>query len=93
MVRAGTAFFSHWWQCTRTLLSFLEQAGHDLLAALPDAQIKDGGWEPAVVAMLLDGLRVTELPAWTIRHLEPAELQAFLHRLRMALAEKALPSA
>jgi hypothetical protein len=27
------------------------------------------------------------------RHLEPAELQAFLHRLRMANAEKALPKA
>ena len=59
-------------------LYFLEQAGHDLPAALPDAQIKDGGWEPAVVAMLLDGLRVTELLAWMTRHLEPAELQAFI---------------
>ncbi|MEZ5384541.1 MAG: nucleotidyl transferase AbiEii/AbiGii toxin family protein [Prosthecobacter sp.] len=74
-------------------LYFLEQAGHDLLAALPDAQAKDGGWEPAVVAMLLDGLRVTELPAWMIRHLEPAELQAFLNRLRIAIAERALPKA
>ncbi len=74
-------------------LYFLEQAGHDLLAALPDAQAKDGGWEPAVVAMLLDGLRVTELPAWMIRRLETAELQAFLNRLRMAIAEKALPKA
>jgi len=74
-------------------LYFLEQAGHDPLAALPDAQTKDGGWEPAVVAMLLDGLRVTELPAWMIRHLEPADLQAFLNRLRMAIAEKALPAA
>jgi hypothetical protein len=46
-----------------TLLSRTElKAGHDLISAQPDAQAKDGGWEPAVVAMLLDGLRVTELP-------------------------------
>lgn len=56
-----------------------------------DAQPKDGGWEPAVVAMLLEGIRVTELPAWMIRRLEPADLQAFLHRLRIAIAETALP--
>lgn len=31
-------------------LYFLEQAGHDLLASIPDAQAKDGGWEPAVIA-------------------------------------------
>ena len=73
-------------------LYFLEQAGHDLLAAIPDAQAKDGGWEPAVVAMLLSGLRVTELPAWMIKELAPAHLEAFLNRLRLAIAAQALPS-
>ena len=73
-------------------LYFLEQAGHDLIAALPDAQAKDGGWEPAVVAQLLDCIRVTELPAWMIRSLDPADLQAFLHRLRIAIAARALPN-
>lgn len=72
-------------------LYFLEQAGHDLLAAIPDAQAKDGGWEPAVVSMLLDGLHVLELPAWIIRRLDPVDLQKFLDRLRLAIARLALP--
>ncbi len=72
-------------------LYFLEQAGHDLLAAIPDAQAKDGGWEPAVVAMLLDGLRVDELPVWMIRELIPTDLEAFINRLRLAIAGLALP--
>ncbi|MEQ2007242.1 MAG: nucleotidyl transferase AbiEii/AbiGii toxin family protein [Limisphaerales bacterium] len=72
-------------------LYFLEQAGYDLVAALPDARAKDGGWEPAVVAMLLNDLRVTELPAWMIKELSPSDLAAFLNRLRLAIAAQALP--
>jgi hypothetical protein len=72
-------------------LYFLEQAGHDILAAIPDAKAKDGGWDPAVVSMLLDGLDTTELPPWLLRALAPGELQAFLHRLRLAIASQALP--
>lgn len=72
-------------------LYFLEQAGHDLLAALPDAQAKDGGWEPAVVSMLLDGLQTTELPPWLLRSVSSEDLRAFIHRLRLAIAAKALP--
>jgi len=72
-------------------LYFLEQAGRELLAAIPDAQAKDGGWEPAVVAMLLSGLQVREMPAWMIKDLAPAELESFLHRLHLAFAKLALP--
>ena len=72
-------------------LYFLEQAGQDLLAAIPDAQAKDGGWEPAVVSMLLAGLHVREVPAWMIKELAPEDLEAFLGRLRLALAKLALP--
>ncbi|MFM8471206.1 MAG: nucleotidyl transferase AbiEii/AbiGii toxin family protein [Limisphaerales bacterium] len=72
-------------------LYFLEQAGYDLLAALPDASAKDAGWEPAVVAMLLSDLRVTESPAWMIKELTPSDLAAFLNRLRLAIAARALP--
>lgn len=74
-------------------LYFLEQAGHDILAAVPDAKSKDGGWEPAVAAMLLDGLRVDQLPPWMIRDLSIADLQRFLTRLRLAMANLALPPA
>lgn len=72
-------------------LYFLEQAGQDLLAAIPDAQAKDGGWEPAVVSMLLAGLHVHEMPAWMIKELDPADLEAFLNRLRLDIAARALP--
>lgn len=72
-------------------LYFLEQAGQDLLAAIPDAREKDGGWDPAVVAMLLDGLEIRETPAWMIRNLPPAELEEFLKKLRLAIAALALP--
>ena len=72
-------------------LYFLEQAGVDILAAIPDAMAKDGGWEPAVVSMLLDGVRIHEIPAWMIRPLAVADLQAFVDRLRLALAERAIP--
>ena len=73
-------------------LYFLEKKGVDLLAAIPDAMSKDGGWEPAMVSMLLDGLRIHELPAWMILPLEAADLQSFVNRLRLALAERAIPA-
>jgi hypothetical protein len=72
-------------------LYFLEKAGHDLLAAIPDARSKDGGWEPAVVSMLLDCVEVNQIPAWMIRSLSAEELQEFLQRLRLGIAELALP--
>jgi len=72
-------------------LYFLEKAGRDLLASIPDAQAKDAGWEPAVVAMLLDGLSVQDTPAWMIRELAPTDLHAFLQKLRLAISELALP--
>ena len=72
-------------------LNFLEQAGHDLLAAIPDAKAKDGEWEPAMVSMLLDGLQSAELPAFLLRELEPGDLEAFITRLRLAIADLALP--
>jgi hypothetical protein len=74
-------------------LFFLEQAGHDLLAAVPDAQAKDGGWEPAVVSMLLDELTIGEPPAWMIRQLTQDDLRAFVNRLRLAITRLALPKA
>ena len=73
-------------------LYFLERAGHDILAAIPDAQAKDGGWEPAVVSMLLAGLRVSEVPQWMIEELSALELEGFLDKLRLAIANIALPA-
>lgn len=72
-------------------LYFLEQEGHDLMAAIPDAREKDGGWEPAVVSLLLDSLRPAELPAFMIKDLVPEDLEAFIKRLRLAIAALSLP--
>jgi hypothetical protein len=74
-------------------LYFLEKSGWDLLAAIPDAMAKDGGWEPAVVAMLLDEMHVEAPPEWLIREVSAAELEAFVRKLRLGLAERALPPA
>ncbi len=74
-------------------LYFLEQAGHDILSAIPDAYEKDGGWgwEPAIVAMLLEGLSLDTLPALLVKDLDPEDLKAFQQRLRLAIAKLALP--
>jgi len=74
-------------------LYFLEKSGCDLLAAIPDARAKDGGWEPAVVAMLLDEMRVEVPPEWLIREVSAAELEAFVRKLRLGLADRSLPPA
>ncbi len=77
----------------RPKMTTTEKSGCDLLAAIPDARAKDRGWEPAVVAMLLDEMRVEVPPEWLIREVSAAELEAFIRKLRLALAEQALPSA
>jgi hypothetical protein len=46
-----------------------------------------------VVARLLDEMRVTELPEWLIPEVSVAELEAFARKLRLGLAERALPYA
>ena len=53
--------------------------------------MKDGGWDPAVVSMLLDGVDTSELPPWLLRSVTSEELLAFLKRLRLGIAAKPLP--
>mgnify|MGYP000028709924 CR=1 FL=1 len=72
-------------------LYFLEKAGHDLLAALPDAQKKEGGLEPAVLSMILDGLQFDAPPPWMLRPVDLEDLNGFVTRLRRAFAVLALP--
>lgn len=72
-------------------LYFLEQAGHDLLAAIPDAQEKDGGWDPAIVSMLLNNLNPDDPTVLLIKDLRAKEFKEFLKRFRLAIASLALP--
>jgi Nucleotidyl transferase AbiEii toxin, Type IV TA system len=72
-------------------LYFIEKAGCDLLASIPDARAKDAGWDSAMVALLLDGLRGPHRPAWMIRELDPSDLDAFIQKLRLEMSRLALP--
>ena len=72
-------------------LYFLDREGHDITAAVSDAQKKDGGWDPAVVAMLLGGLDIDESPDWMIKDIAPADLRAFANDLRLTIVKLALP--
>ena len=72
-------------------LYFLNREGHDIIAAVFDAQKKDGGWDPAVVAMLLEGLAIDEIPEWMIKDIAPADLRDFANDLRLTIAQLALP--
>lgn len=72
-------------------LFFLEQDGHDILAALPDARQKDGGLDLATLSLLLDQFPLQFDPDWMIRELSPEQLKAFAEKLRLAFANKILP--
>jgi hypothetical protein len=72
-------------------LYFLEKAGFDLVSALPDAQTKEGGLEPAVLSMMLNGLKIENEPPWMLQPIDLEDLNAFIFRLRQALVALDLP--
>ena len=72
-------------------LFFLEQAGHDVIGSLPDAAVKDGGWDPAMAALLLESLDINKLPFFLLKDLNTDDFKVFVQRLRLAIAEQALP--
>lgn len=72
-------------------LYFLGRMGHDLMAAVTDARKKDGGWDPAVVTMLLDEMDIDESPAWLIQDIPLKDLRNFVKDLRLDIAKLALP--
>jgi hypothetical protein len=51
------------------------------------------GMGAPVVARLLDEMHVEVPPEWLIREVSVAELESFIRKLRLGLAERALPSA
>ena len=71
-------------------LYFLEQAGYNIIEALPDAQKKDGGWDSAMVSLLLETISFDEMPVLLLKELSLEELKEFTNRLRLAIAEHAL---
>lgn len=52
---------------------------------------KDGGWDPAIVSMLLNNLNSDDLNILLIKDLSIKDLKKFLKRFRLAIASLALP--
>lgn len=72
-------------------LYFLEQAGLNIIEAIPDAQMKDGGWDAAMVSLLLETISFDEMPVLLLKVLSLDDLKEFTTRLRLAIGERALP--
>jgi len=72
-------------------LCFLEKEGYRIEDYFEEAQQKDGGLDPAMVSLLLDSLRITELPDYLIKPLTLADLCAFVDDLKRRMALMAYP--
>lgn len=72
-------------------LCFLEKTGYHVEDYFKEAQQKDGGLDPAMVSLLLNSLRVPDVPDYLIRPLSLAELREFVDDLRKRMALLALP--
>jgi len=72
-------------------LCFLEKAGYCVEDYFEEARQKDGGLDPAMVSLLLDSLRISELPDYLIKPLTLAELCTFVDDLKRRMALMAYP--
>jgi hypothetical protein len=72
-------------------LYFLEKAGYRIDDYFEEARQKDGGLDPAMVSLLLDSLRITEVPDYMIKPLTLSELCSFIDELKRRMALKAFP--
>jgi len=72
-------------------LFFLEKDGYRIEDYFEEAQQKDGGLDPAMVSLLLDALRITELPDYLIKPMTLAELCAFVDDVKRRMALMAYP--
>lgn len=72
-------------------LYFLEQQGFVIEACFEDAQLKDGGLDPAMISLILDSLKVTELPDYMIKPLIIDDLRDYIFELKHRMAILALP--
>ena len=72
-------------------LFFLEKDGYRIEDYFEEARQKDGGLDPAMVSLLLDSLRITELPDYLIKPLTLVDLCAFVDDLKRRMALMAYP--
>ena len=71
-------------------LYFLKAEGFDAIDLLPDAQRKEGGLEPAMLAYLLSELSV-ECPDYLLKPLELSAFREFIEDLETRLKALAYP--
>jgi len=72
-------------------LYFLDRAGLRVEDYLNEARRKDGGLDPAMMSHILANMKVAELPEYVAEPLALEDLQAYIERLRLKLAEIAFP--
>lgn len=73
-------------------LYFLEKEGFQVEAYFEEAQQKDGGLDPSIVSMLLNSVKVSELPDYLIKPLTVEEIECFIDDLKRRMALMALPN-
>ena len=73
-------------------LYFLEKEGFVVEDCFEDAQLKDGGLDPSMISLILDSLRITELPGYMIKPLTIVDLRDYVIGLKHRMALLALPS-
>jgi hypothetical protein len=72
-------------------LYFLEKDGCRIEDIFGEARQKDGGLDPAMVSLLLDSLRINELPDYMIKPLTLQDLRSFVDDLKRRTALMAYP--
>lgn len=72
-------------------LYFLDRAGLRVEDHLDEARRKDGGLDPAMMSHILANVKVAELSEYVVEPLALEDLQAYIERLRLKLAEIAFP--
>ena len=72
-------------------LYFLEKEGYLIEDCFKDAQTKDGGLDPSMISLLLNSVKIDELPDYIIKPLALSELQDFVNDLKKRMALLAFP--
>jgi predicted nucleotidyltransferase component of viral defense system len=72
-------------------LYFLEKEGLQVETYFEEAQLKDGGLDPAMISLLLDSVTISERPEYMIKPLSIDDLQAFIDSLKRKMALLSYP--
>ena len=73
-------------------LYFLEAEGFKVENYMEEAALKDGGLDPAMVAILLGAVKINEMPDYLLKPLSVDALRDYIDKLRLRMAALAYPS-